>query len=247
MILGLNPLAMGIRPLPFKPWQSARCLGLFDASYSGNTITSSRTTVAVSLANPSVQLTVPSTYAGPTMDTSIGGRSTWLSDGSTVILRSTSFSFPAISSSNHVFAYMIMKGIASPSGSNVVWAGGATFNPSLVLGYSGGGLISFNSAGITLTSGYTQGTPKRMVQSFTGTTGTDALQWGSSIVTGSTSTSAAGSGLTLFTRGNNTEFSTCGVAIYGLFTGDPSTGGLLTLLDSYYASAYGASWAALVS
>jgi hypothetical protein len=261
MILGVNPLAIGAKPQAFVPWKDSRCVAWFDAAAS-QTVVGGRTTAAPSLKNPLDVLTVPVGVVGPLTDTSIGGQPTWIGDpgassGAGVVLSCPTFAFPEISGDSRIFFYAVMRGIASGSGFNTTFAGGPGLSPSNVLGYAGGYIQSIvSSASVKLYNAlgtppgnYLEGTPKRLVQFHSGTTGGDLLQWGSTQVTGTTSQESTQSGVTLFARGQATygQKAACAFAVWGLFTGDPATGNLLTRIDDYCASRWTTNWAALVS
>ncbi|HYQ47142.1 MAG TPA: hypothetical protein VER11_34465 [Polyangiaceae bacterium] len=249
MILGLNTLAIGTKPPSFKPWTSPNCLGWWDAVLSAQTLSGSEVLTAASLRNPADVLARNTT--GPALTAaSVGGRAAWVGDGTAKTLIQTSFAFPAISNSplSVVFVYWVGKGIASATGFNTIWSAGSGTTPRCLLGFSGAGITCTNGVALTVTTGYTQGTPKRAVSLFSNQS-TDRMQWGAATTTGASGASAAQSGFSILSR--NAAASTFANAAWscgGVFTAPSATAAdqLIAKLDAYCSTLF-TGWAGFVS
>lgn len=265
MLLGVSPLAFPQLPPLYLPWQDPACLSFVYAGQAGQTIVSSRTTVLPNLKNPAQTYTVPATFQGPTIDTSIGGQPTWVADATlTTTVDNNSIALPNVatlsSSTTVIGVWALLRGDASASGFSTLIGLGSTNYPGIIL-ESGGAGISLSVGGIkrTVTSGagYTQGTAKRVIALLSGNDANDFIKWGSvSSGAGGTSTQAADTGGALFARGNNGETSRGAIGVCGMFAVSAASSAarltaanaLFARWDAWAAGYYGATpWAALVS
>lgn len=267
MLLGISPLALHDKPPQFLPWKDAACLAFFWAAATQTRVAGSgspsatRTTVVPSLRNPVDTLTVPVSFQGPKLDTSIGSQPTWVADTLLTTLGNATVAIPAINATGaSVFEWFIGRFDASASGFNTLLCLGSGSDPAITaVGASAG--ISAQIGGIKRTvasgAGYADGTAKRIIAYRSGTDVLDYLQWGSvSSGTGGTSTTLPITGVTFFNRGNNSAPSVGALSAYGLFTATGANAAARTLaatdkiakLDAWALGVYGSTaWSALIS
>ncbi len=267
MLLGVSPLGITQRPPVFKPWLDSRCIALWDFSLGTvgstviNTIVANRITVARSLKNASDTLvlatdgTVPATQGALINAATIGGKVAARFDAVTTAYQNTTITVPTINGTQAQFWYALVRGNASASGSNTIFSSGhGSFQqPWTQLGFLGAGITGVGTGSTnTVTTGYTQGTAKRMVQSMKGVAG-DYMQWGAAQTTGAFGGSVARSGFTIGARADLVANTYCGCDIYmvGLYSGLPTTGNLITKIEAYYQGVVEAAspgaWAGLIA
>jgi hypothetical protein len=269
MILGVTPLGILSAPPKFVPWRDAACIAFFLASAAQTTTPASgspsltRATTVPSLRNPAQTLVVPASFQGPKIDTSIGGKATWVADTLLTTLQNQSVVIPAINATGaSVFEWFVGRFDASTTGFNTLTCIGSANDPGVSAGF-GGSNIKSTVGGVarTITSGagYVQGTAKRIVVYRSGADVADYIQWGSlNSGAGGTSSTTADVGLALFNRGNTSAPAVGAIGVYGLFTATganaaartAAAAALVAKLDAWAATAavYGSTaWAALVS
>jgi hypothetical protein len=258
MILGLS-FGFATAASLYTPWTDPVCLSFVYAGQA-QTVVSTRTTVVPNLLNPGQTFTVPSGQ-GPTLDTSIGGKPTWVADATlTTRLTNANIPIPAINNTgSSLFSWSVGRFDASSTGGNTIVAAGTDFQPSIFAQYSSAGIsamIGGISRTVTSGAGYVQGTAKRMIGYHSGTDVADYMLWGSiSSGAGGTSTTAAQSGASMFCRRDGTEPSQGAIGAYGLFTATGANAAArvadaaatIAKIDAWAAAYYGGAWAALIS